>query len=244
MKSNKSDKPGKSGKPAREPTPATLTRRAFIKGAGAAAAAVASLGAAVAPADAAGENAAPGSDGVIERLGPGAQTFELDINGKVVQVTAEPCVTLLSVLRDQLGLTGAKLVCDRGACGACTIHLDGRPVVSCMVLASRARGARIMTIEGLGTPDRMHPVQSAFVANDALQCGFCTPGMVMSVAAELDRNPAANLDDIKHAVAGNICRCGTYPHVFKAALQAAGLRNAVPSRELPETPGRRPNGAE
>ena len=93
-----------------------------------------------------------------------------------------------------------------------------------MVLAARARGHRITTIEGLGTPDRMHPVQSAFVANDALQCGFCTPGMVMSVAAELDRNPAANLDDIKHAVAGNICRCGTYPHVFKAALQAAGLK--------------------
>jgi carbon-monoxide dehydrogenase small subunit/xanthine dehydrogenase YagT iron-sulfur-binding subunit len=92
-----------------------------------------------------------------------------------------------------------------------------------MVLASRARGHRITTIEGLGTPARMHPVQSAFVANDALQCGFCTPGMVMSVAAELNRNPAASLDDIKHAVAGNICRCGTYPHVFKAALKAAGF---------------------
>src|SRR6266404_6639551 len=193
MKSDKSDKSGKPGKPVRQPTPATLTRRAFIKGAGAAAAAVA-------PADAA--EAAGGvanSDGVIERLGPGAHTFELNLNGKKVQVTAEPRVTLLSALRDQLGLTGAKLVCDRGACGACTLHLDGRPVTSCMVLASRARGYRITTIEGLGTPGRMHSVQSAFVANDALQCGFCTPGMVMSVAAELNRNPAAGLDDIQDA---------------------------------------------
>jgi xanthine dehydrogenase YagT iron-sulfur-binding subunit len=102
-----------------------------------------------------------------------------------------------------------------------------------MVLASRARGHQITTIEGLGTPGRMHPVQSAFVSNDALQCGFCTPGMVMSVAAELNRNPAASLDDIKHAVAGNICRCGTYPHVFKAALQAAGFK----------TRGRPPGGS-
>ena len=230
MKSDKSDKSGELGKPARQPTPATLTRRAFIKGAGAAAAAVASLGAA-GTTDAAGEADAANSDGVfsdgiIERLGPGAHTFELNINGKAMQVTAEPRVTLLGVLRDQLGLTGAKLVCDRGACGACTVHLDGRPVTSCMVLASRARGHRITTIEGLGTADRMHPVQSAFVANDALQCGFCTPGMVMSVAAELDRNPAASLDDIKHAVAGNICRCGAYPHIFKAALQAAGFNNS------------------
>src|SRR6266446_5033260 len=168
MKSDDSDKPGKPGKPAHQPTSATLTRRAFIKGAGAAAAAVAA-----------------NSDGVIERLGPDAQSFELNINAKMMQVTAEPRVTLLGVLRDQLGLTGTKLVCDRGACGACTVHLDGRPVTSCMVLASRARGHQITTIEGLGTADRMHRVQSAFVANDALQCGFCTPGMVMSIAAEL-----------------------------------------------------------
>jgi aerobic-type carbon monoxide dehydrogenase small subunit (CoxS/CutS family) len=153
-------------------------------------------------------------------------------------------VTLLGVLRDQLGLTGAKLVCDRGACGACTVHLDGRPVVSCMVLAARARGHRITTIEGLGSPDRMHPVQSAFVAHDALQCGFCTPGMVMSVAAELKRNPAANLDDIKLAVAGNICRCGTYPHVFRAALQAAGFSDGAPSSiDAPAARGRRPKGS-
>lgn len=226
MKSDKSDKPREPGKPARPSTP-TLTRRAFIKGAGATAAAVAGLGAVVSSVTA-DEGAGAESGGVIERLGPGAQTFELQVNGKKLQVTAEPRITLLGALRDQLGLTGAKLVCDRGACGACTVHLDGYPVVSCMMLAVRARGHAITTIEGLGTADRMHPVQSAFVANDALQCGFCTPGMVMSVAAELDRNPAASLDDIKHAVSGNICRCGTYPHVFKAALQTAGFKAGAP----------------
>jgi xanthine dehydrogenase YagT iron-sulfur-binding subunit len=239
MKSDKSDKSGKSGKIARQLTPAALTRRAFIKGAGVAAAAVASLGAAVASADAAdGADGGANSDGVIERVGPDAHTFELNLNGKKVQVTAEPRVTLLSVLRDQLGLTGTKLVCDRGACGACTVHLDGRPVTSCMVLASRARGHEITTIEGLGTADRMHPVQSAFVANDALQCGFCTPGMVMSIAAELERNPGANLDDIKHSVAGNICRCGTYPHIFQAALQAAGFKRVAPFADTPAKPSK------
>jgi xanthine dehydrogenase YagT iron-sulfur-binding subunit len=225
MKSDDPDKPRKPDKRVREPASPTLTRRAFIKGAGAAAAAVASVGA-LASADTPDGTGGDNSQGVIERLGPGAQTFELNINGKMMQVTAEPRVTLLGVLRDQLALTGTKLVCDRGACGACTVHLDGRPVTSCMVLAARARGYQITTIEGLGTPGRMHPVQSAFVANDALQCGFCTPGMVMSVVAELNRNSAASLDDIKHAVAGNICRCGTYPHVFKAALDAAGFNAA------------------
>jgi aerobic-type carbon monoxide dehydrogenase small subunit (CoxS/CutS family) len=130
-------------------------------------------------------------------------------------------VTLLDALRGHLGLYGTKLVCDRGACGACTVFLDGNPVTSCMILAADARGHGITTIEGLGSPGRMHPVQAAFVQNDALQCGFCTPGMIMSITAALKRNPRATLDDIKHAVAGNICRCGTYPHVFQAALAAA-----------------------
>src|ERR1700686_851595 len=220
MKSDKSDKSGKPGKPARQPTPATLTRRAFIKGAGAAAATVASLGA-IASADAAGEADAANSNGVIERLGPDAQTFELNINAKMMQVTAEPRVTLLGVLRDQLGLTGTKLVCDRGACGACTVHLDGRPVTSCMMLAVDARGHEVTTIEGLGTPAKMNPVQAAFVEHDALQCGFCTPGMVMSVAAVLERNPAATIDEIKHATAGNTCRCGIHTHVFKWGMSVA-----------------------
>jgi xanthine dehydrogenase YagT iron-sulfur-binding subunit len=205
---------------------ATVTRRAFIKGAGVAAAAVAGIGS-IEGAERVGADTKV-EKGIVERLGPDAQPMELRVNGKTVHVAVEPRVTLVDALRNHLGLTGTKLVCDRGACGACTVHLDGRPVTACMIFAFEARGHEIVTIEGLGSADQMHPVQRAFVANDALQCGFCTPGMVMSVAAELERNPAASLDDIKRSVAGNICRCGTYPHVFKAALQAAGYRSGKP----------------
>jgi xanthine dehydrogenase YagT iron-sulfur-binding subunit len=226
MKSNQSGKPDQTAPADREKR--ALSRRAFIKGAGVAAAAVAGLGG-VRPADAADRSRAAPDPGVVERLGPGAQTIELAVNGNKVRLAVEPRVTLADALRNHLGLTGTKLACDRGACGACTVHLDGRPVTSCMMFAFEARGHEITTIEGLGSADRMHPVQSAFVANDALQCGFCTPGMVMAVAAELKRNPAASLDDIKRAVAGNICRCGTYPHVFKAAFAAAGYKAAKPS---------------
>ncbi len=208
-----------------------FSRRAFIKGAGAAAA-VASLIAGPTPASAAATPAdsSPKPDpGIAERLGPDATTIELKVNGESRKLTIEPRVTLLEALRDHLGLYGTKLVCDRGACGACTIHLDGNPVVACMILAADARGHEIVTIEGLGTPDRMHPVQTAFVEADALQCGFCTPGMVMSIAALLNRNPSPGSEDVKRAVAGNICRGGTYPHVFRAACAAsAKLRGVKP----------------
>lgn len=203
----------------REKSPA-ISRRAFLKSAVAtgAAAAVASLPhaspAAVSPAP-------EPQPGIAEAIGPGPAAIDLNVNGSVRRLVIEPRVTLLRALREHLGLTGTKLVCDRGACGACTVWLDGNPVTSCMVLAVDARGHEITTIEGLGDPTRMHPVQSAFVAEDALQCGFCTPGMVMSVAAALKRNPVASEDEIRNAVAGNICRCGTYPHVFTAALKAA-----------------------
>jgi xanthine dehydrogenase YagT iron-sulfur-binding subunit len=200
-------KPRKSG---------AISRRSFIKGAGAVAAAAGLVR--VPPA---GAEAQPLPAGVAEKLGPDAVTIELTINGAPAKLTVEPRVTLLRALREHLGLTGTKLVCDRGACGACTVHLDGKPVTSCMMLALDARGHRVTTIEGLGNPAQMHPVQAAFVEADALQCGFCTPGMVMSVAAALERNPAATIEEIKLATAGNICRCGTYPHVFEAALKAA-----------------------
>jgi len=196
--------------------PDGISRRSFIKGAGAVAAAVGLGRVRSASAD---EKALP--PGVVEKLGPAATTIQLSINGKPATLEVEPRVTLLRALREHMGMTGTKLVCDRGACGACTVHLDGKPVTSCMVLAVDARGHQITTIEGLGTPSSMHPVQAAFVEADAQQCGFCTPGMVMSVAAALNRNPEATVDEIKHATAGNICRCGTYPHVFEAALKAA-----------------------
>ncbi len=210
--SNSTDKVGKQ-----------LTRRAFIKGAGAAAV-VARIGTSRTPAANAAspaESDVLNGDGVVERLGPEAAAIELNINGTIRQVSVEPRVTLLEALRDHLGLYGTKLVCDRGACGACTVHLNGSPIISCMILAVDARGQRITTIEGLANGAGMHPVQRTFVEYDALQCGFCTPGMIMSVAAALNHNPNADLDEIKRAVSGNICRCGTYPHVVKAALAAA-----------------------
>jgi xanthine dehydrogenase YagT iron-sulfur-binding subunit len=196
--------------------PRSISRRSFIKGAGAVAAAAGLVHVRPAAAD---QKTLPA--GVVEKLGPDAATIELNINGRPTTLEVEPRVTLLRALREHLGLTGTKLVCDRGACGACTVHLDGRAVISCMVLAIDARGHEVVTIEGLGTPSKMHPVQAAFVEADAQQCGFCTPGMVMSVAAALAHNPVATTDDIKHATAGNTCRCGTYPHVFAAALKAA-----------------------
>ncbi len=200
----------------------SISRRAFLKGA-VATGAVATAAGLVSTAPQAVEADEPAGEGILERLGPGPAKIRLRINGAERELTVEPRVTLLRALRENLGLTGAKLVCDRGACGACTVHLDGRPINSCMILAVDARGRDITTIEGLGAPAAMHAVQAAFVRNDALQCGFCTPGMVMSVAAALEHG-VSGIDDVRRATAGNICRCGTYPHVFRAALEAAGVR--------------------
>ncbi len=205
-------------KPPIEPV---ISRRSFIKGAGAVAAAASLVGV-----HSAGAEEDASNEGIAERLGPNAQAIELKINGETHRLAIEPRVTLLGALREHLGMTGTKLVCDRGACGACTVHLDGRPVTSCMVLAVDARGHEVTTIEGLGNPAMMHPVQAAFVEHDALQCGFCTPGMVMSVAAALAANPNASREEVRQATAGNICRCGTYTHVFEAALGAAGSPKA------------------
>ena len=140
-----------------------------------------------------------------------------------VPVRAEPATTLVEVLRDHLGLTGTKIGCDRGACSACTVWLDGQPASSCMTLALDARGRSITTIEGLAEGDKLHPVQQAFVEHDALQCGFCTPGMVMSCAALI--RPQARRRHRRRQeppISGHLCRCGTYPNVFKAVLAGAG----------------------
>jgi aerobic-type carbon monoxide dehydrogenase small subunit (CoxS/CutS family) len=125
-----------------------------------------------------------------------------------------------------LGLTGTKVACDRGACSACTVWLDGKPIVSCMFLAIDAAGHRVTTIEGLARGDDLHPVQAAFIAHDALQCGFCTPGMVMSCAALLDSVPAPTDAEVRAAISGHLCRCGTYPHVIAATLDAARVRKS------------------
>ncbi len=159
-------------------------------------------------------------------VGPDAITLTLQVNGRAMTVVADPGATLVQVLRDTLGLTGTKIGCDRGACSACTVWLDGEVASSCMTLVLDARHRRITTIEGLADGDTLHPVQRAFVEHDAMQCGFCTPGMVMSCAALVERNPDCTLDDVKAAVSGHLCRCGTYPNVFAATLTAARAKQS------------------
>jgi xanthine dehydrogenase YagT iron-sulfur-binding subunit len=151
-------------------------------------------------------------------VGPGAVPITLTINGKPVKLQVEPRVTLLDALRDRLEMTGAKRVCDRGDCGACTVLMDGKAVYACAVLAIDAQGKQIQTIESI-TP--ANPVVRAFVDNDAQQCGFCTPGMVMAATALLKRNPNPTFEQVKAGLGGNLCRCGTYMGVRKAVLQAA-----------------------
>ncbi len=193
-----------------------VTRRGFIRGAGLSAAGATLLQASVATIDAASEGA---RDGRV--VGPGAVPIVLDVNGAERAISVEPRTTLAEALREELGMTGTKVPCDRGACSACTVWLDGVPVSSCMTLAIDVGERKVTTIEGLAQGDALHPVQQAFIDHDAMQCGFCTPGMVMSCAALLERNPSPSLDDVKDATSGNLCRCGTYPKVFEATLAAA-----------------------
>jgi carbon-monoxide dehydrogenase small subunit/xanthine dehydrogenase YagT iron-sulfur-binding subunit len=159
-------------------------------------------------------------------------SLQLNVNGRDVSVRADPATTLAELLRDQLGLVGTKIGCDRGACSACTVWLDGEVASSCLTFAFDARGRAITTIEGLARDGTLHPVQQAFVEYDAMQCGFCTPGMVMSCAALVDKNADCTLEDVKSAVSGHLCRCGTYPNVFKATLAAAdSVRSHAVGRE-------------
>ena len=210
-----------------------LSRRGFVKGTGLLASAAALLE------GASKEAQAPGG---AQRFGPGVTEITLRVNGEDKKVICEPRETLVMALRDHLGLTGTKIGCDRGACGACTVLLGDQPVASCMTFALDAVGKPILTIEGLAQGDQLAPIQAAFVAHDALQCGFCTPGMIMSCQALLTKKPQPTEDEVKHAVSGNLCRCGTYPKVFEAALAAAGTQavKAGPVQgALPEdaTPG-------
>jgi aerobic-type carbon monoxide dehydrogenase small subunit (CoxS/CutS family) len=155
--------------------------------------------------------------------GPAAVPVTLQVNGKTLRLQLEPRVTLLEALRNHSDLTGSKEVCDRGTCGACTVLLDGAPIYSCSKLAIEAQGAAITTIEGLAQNGKLTNVQQAFADEDALMCGYCTPGFVMSVTALLKKNPHPTPDEVKRACSGNLCRCGTYPRVMQAALKAAGI---------------------
>ncbi|HEY0686392.1 MAG TPA: (2Fe-2S)-binding protein [Steroidobacter sp.] len=161
-----------------------------------------------------------------DSIGPEPRPLSLLVNGKVCTALADPATTLVEFLRDALGLTGTKIGCDRGACSACTVWIDGEVAASCMTLAFDARAHSITTIEGLAPDGQLHSVQRAFIEHDALQCGFCTPGMVMSCAHLVNKNPDCTLDDVKAAISGHLCRCGTYPNIFKATLAAAAEARA------------------
>jgi xanthine dehydrogenase YagT iron-sulfur-binding subunit len=153
--------------------------------------------------------------------GPGAVPVKLSVNGKTFNADLEPRVTLLDALRENFDITGPKRVCDRGECGACTVLIDDRPVYSCTTLAIEAQGKQIVTAEGLGN-GQAHPVQTAFVNNDAQQCGFCTPGLTVATKAFLEKHPHATDEEIAHGIGGNLCRCGTYRGIHGVVAQMTG----------------------
>jgi xanthine dehydrogenase YagT iron-sulfur-binding subunit len=156
----------------------------------------------------------------------GANEIRLLINGETVTLQLEPSTTLLDALREYTPLQGTKKGCDMGACGACTVHLDGERVLSCLTLAARCEGKRVTTIEGLADGDVLHPVQAAFVAHDGLQCGYCTPGQIMSAVALIREGHTHSDDEIREWMSGNICRCGAYPNIVAAIKDAAGSNRA------------------
>lgn len=190
-----------------------VTRRSFIQTMGLSAA-----GAAIETS--AGALTAEGDSPPI--VGPGPIAITLRVNGEELPHTIDPATTLMEFLRWHTGLTGTKEVCDRGACGACSVLVDGMLVNSCMMLAIDAEGAEITTIEGVADGDKLDPIQTAFIKHDALQCGFCTPGLVIACKALLADTPKPSLKQIKQGLSGNLCRCGTYTNVFNAVLEASG----------------------
>ena len=192
-----------------------FTRRGFLKSAGLASAGAASVGLLQ-------DLAAQVHDATTAVKGPGEVPITLRVNGQPHQLSVEPRATLADTLRDQLHLTGTKVVCDRGACSACTVMLGKTPVCSCMTLAIDAQNHEIRTVEGIAEGENLHPIQAAFIEHDGMQCGFCTPGMIMSCTHLLETNPKPTLAEAKQAISGNICRCGTYPKIFDAVLTASG----------------------
>ena len=154
------------------------------------------------------------------------QILSCTVNGEAVEVLVQPYVTLLDALREDLNLTGPKEGCGTGDCGACTVHLDGQPVASCLMLAMQARGRQVRTIEGLGGADALHPLQEAFVRLGVPQCGFCIPGVLMAAAAVLAENPRPSEEEIRYGIAGNLCRCTGYTKMLAAITEVAGTLSA------------------
>jgi len=195
-----------------EKNPVKVSRRAFLKGMGASTMA-ATLTALPTPPLPAAEAALPG--GLKEAI------IQLNVNGRLHRIRVKSNWTLLEVLRRELGLTGTKKSCDRGNCGACTVLLDGKPVYACSLLAIGMDGRKILTVEGLSEGEKLHPIQQAFSDHGGYQCGFCTPGQMMSAKALLDKNPKPTVDEVRLALAGNLCRCGAYPKIIESVLGAA-----------------------
>jgi len=193
-----------------------VSRRGFITSVGSGAIGVAAAGALV-------HGAPPQAQAEAVKAGD-VSTVTLTVNGRRQKMLVEARWSLLYVLRDHLGLTGTKVGCERGECGACTVLIDGQARYACMTLAVEADGHEITTVEGLMTGEELGPTQRAFAEEDAFQCGYCTPGQVMAAESLLRANPSPDLDQIRQGMAGNICRCGTYAHIFKAVAKAADLK--------------------
>ena len=198
-----------------------ISRRSFLKGVG-----TGTVAATVAPSVLIGSEKTADAQQVGDAVE--SATIQLNINGEPYQVEVEARTTLLTVLRDgsdtsgnNVDLTGAKLICDRGECGGCTVMVDGKTVYACMMLAMDAQDTQITTVEGIADGDDLHPVQEAFIQHDALMCGFCTPGFIVSSTALLSENTKPTLEEIKVSLSGNTCRCGTYPFIFDAVKTAS-----------------------
>jgi xanthine dehydrogenase YagT iron-sulfur-binding subunit len=199
-------------------TTSGVSRRQFLQGAGGAAAGSVLISIPqIARAQEADAAAAPAG---LKRYASSGANVTLDVNGRPAQLTLTPDTTLLQALRESLNLTGAKEACDRGACGACTVLVDGRSVNSCLMLAIDAAGHKVTTVEGLAKDAQLDPVQQAFVEQDACQCGYCIPGFVVRSRALLDETPHPDREAIKHGLCGNVCRCAAYVRIF-AAVEAA-----------------------
>jgi xanthine dehydrogenase YagT iron-sulfur-binding subunit len=199
---------------AKDGCPHGVSRRGFFTAVGAGAIGAATLG------------RAQGPPGPAAEAGEATKVL-LRINGRTHRLLVEPRWTLLFVLREKLGLTGTKVGCERGECGACTVLFDGMPRYACMTLALEAEGHEITTLEGLMQGEQLGPVQTAFLEEDAYQCGYCTPGQIMAAEGLLRRTPEPTVEEIRLAMSGNLCRCGAYTHIFKAVKKASELKKAA-----------------